>query len=34
MRRVDLGQLDVLGNVAGIYLAGHATDVTLEDYRR
>ena len=27
-------RLDVLGNVAGIYLAGHATDVTLEQYRR
>ena len=30
----SLGKLDVLGNVAGIYLAGHATDVTIEDYRR
>jgi NAD(P)-dependent dehydrogenase (short-subunit alcohol dehydrogenase family) len=29
-----LGRLDVLGNVAGIYLASHATDVTLEQYRR
>jgi NAD(P)-dependent dehydrogenase (short-subunit alcohol dehydrogenase family) len=29
-----LGRLDVLGNVAGIYVAGHATEVTLEDYRR
>jgi NAD(P)-dependent dehydrogenase (short-subunit alcohol dehydrogenase family) len=29
-----LGRLDVLGNVAGIYLAGHATEVTIEDYRR
>jgi NAD(P)-dependent dehydrogenase (short-subunit alcohol dehydrogenase family) len=28
------GRLDVLGNIAGIYLAGHATDVTVEDYRR
>ena len=30
----SLGKLDVLGNVAGIYLAGHATEVTIEDYRR
>jgi NAD(P)-dependent dehydrogenase (short-subunit alcohol dehydrogenase family) len=30
----ELGRLDVLGNVAGIYVAGHATDTTLEDYRR
>jgi NAD(P)-dependent dehydrogenase (short-subunit alcohol dehydrogenase family) len=28
------GGVDVLGNVAGIYLAAHATDVTLEQYRR
>lgn len=28
------GRLDVLGNVAGIYLAAHTTDVTVEDYRR
>jgi NAD(P)-dependent dehydrogenase (short-subunit alcohol dehydrogenase family) len=30
----DLGGLDVLGNVAGIYVAGHATDITREQYRR
>ena len=24
----------MLGNVAGIYLAGHTTEVTIEDYRR
>ena len=29
-----LGRLDVLGNVAGIYFAGHATDLTVEQYRR
>jgi NAD(P)-dependent dehydrogenase (short-subunit alcohol dehydrogenase family) len=29
-----LGRLDVLGNVAGIYLAEHATKVTREQYRR
>jgi len=29
-----LGQLDVLGNVAGIYVAGHATETTYEEYRR
>jgi meso-butanediol dehydrogenase / (S,S)-butanediol dehydrogenase / diacetyl reductase len=29
-----LGRLDVLGNVAGIYLAQHATKVTPEQYRR
>lgn len=28
------GGLDVLGNVAGIMLAAHATDVTVEQYRR
>ncbi|MBO0728595.1 MAG: SDR family oxidoreductase [Acidimicrobiaceae bacterium] len=28
------GRLDVLGNVAGIYLASHVADVTLEQYRR
>jgi meso-butanediol dehydrogenase/(S,S)-butanediol dehydrogenase/diacetyl reductase len=28
------GRLDVLGNIAGIYLAGHATEVTVEQYRR
>jgi NAD(P)-dependent dehydrogenase (short-subunit alcohol dehydrogenase family) len=30
----QLGRLDVLGNVAGIYLAEHATKVTREQYRR
>ena len=30
----DLGRLDVLGNVAGIYVAGHATELTREQYRR
>jgi meso-butanediol dehydrogenase / (S,S)-butanediol dehydrogenase / diacetyl reductase len=30
----EFGQLDVLGNVAGIYLAGHVTDMSLENYRR
>ncbi|UGQ12820.1 SDR family oxidoreductase [Yinghuangia sp. ASG 101] len=28
------GGLDVLGNVAGIYVATHATDLTLAQYRR
>ena len=28
------GRLDVLGNIAGIYLAEHATKVTREQYRR
>lgn len=28
------GGLDVLGNIAGIYRAGHATDVSVELYRR
>ena len=28
------GSLHVLGNVAGIYLAGHAPETTREDYRR
>lgn len=28
------GRLDVLGNVAGIYVAGHTTEVALEQYRR
>ncbi|HET6950733.1 MAG TPA: SDR family oxidoreductase, partial [Acidimicrobiales bacterium] len=28
------GGLDVLGNVAGVMLAAHATDVSLEQYRR
>jgi NAD(P)-dependent dehydrogenase (short-subunit alcohol dehydrogenase family) len=30
----ELGRLDVLGNIAGIYLADHTTDVTRERYRR
>jgi meso-butanediol dehydrogenase/(S,S)-butanediol dehydrogenase/diacetyl reductase len=30
----ELGRLDVLGNVAGIYVAGHATELSVEDYRR
>jgi NAD(P)-dependent dehydrogenase (short-subunit alcohol dehydrogenase family) len=30
----QLGRLDVLGNVAGIYLAEHATNITHEQYRR
>jgi NAD(P)-dependent dehydrogenase (short-subunit alcohol dehydrogenase family) len=30
----EFGRLDVLGNVAGIYLPEHATKVTLEQYRR
>jgi NAD(P)-dependent dehydrogenase (short-subunit alcohol dehydrogenase family) len=30
----EFGRLDVLGNVAGIYLAGHMTDMTREEYRR
>jgi NAD(P)-dependent dehydrogenase (short-subunit alcohol dehydrogenase family) len=28
-----LGRLDILGNVAGVFLAGHATEVTREQYR-
>ncbi len=28
------GRLDVLGNIAGIYHAGHVTDMTIEQYRR
>jgi NAD(P)-dependent dehydrogenase (short-subunit alcohol dehydrogenase family) len=28
------GRLDVLGNIAGIYLATHATELTVEQYRR
>jgi NAD(P)-dependent dehydrogenase (short-subunit alcohol dehydrogenase family) len=28
------GRLDVLGNIAGIYFAGHATDIAVDDYRR
>jgi meso-butanediol dehydrogenase / (S,S)-butanediol dehydrogenase / diacetyl reductase len=30
----ELGRLDILGNVAGIYLAEHTPKVTREDYRR
>src|SRR4051794_3355693 len=30
----ELGRIDVLGNIAGIYLADHAANVTLEHYRR
>jgi NAD(P)-dependent dehydrogenase (short-subunit alcohol dehydrogenase family) len=30
----EFGRLDILGNVAGIYLPEHATKVTLEQYRR
>jgi meso-butanediol dehydrogenase / (S,S)-butanediol dehydrogenase / diacetyl reductase len=30
----QLGGLDVLGNVAGIYVAGHATETTREQYRK
>ncbi len=30
----EFGRLDVLGNVAGIYLAGHMTEMTVEQYRR
>jgi len=30
----ELGRLDVLGNVAGIFLASHATELSVEDYRR
>jgi meso-butanediol dehydrogenase/(S,S)-butanediol dehydrogenase/diacetyl reductase len=30
----DFGRLDVLGNIAGIYLAEHTTKVTREQYRR
>src|SRR6476661_6818198 len=30
----EFGRLDVLGNVAGIYIAGHVTDMTREQYRR
>jgi NAD(P)-dependent dehydrogenase (short-subunit alcohol dehydrogenase family) len=28
------GRLDVLGNVAGVYYASHATDLTVDQYRR
>ncbi|HZP29507.1 MAG TPA: SDR family oxidoreductase [Acidimicrobiia bacterium] len=30
----ELGRLDVLGNIAGIYLAGNTTEFTRDDYRR
>jgi meso-butanediol dehydrogenase / (S,S)-butanediol dehydrogenase / diacetyl reductase len=30
----EFGRLDVLGNVAGIYVAGHVTEMSLEQYRR
>lgn len=30
----EFGRLDVLGNVAGIYIPAHFTDTTLEQYRR
>src|SRR4051812_1178538 len=30
----QLGRLDILGNIAGIYLAEHTTRVTREHYRR
>jgi len=30
----QFGRLDVLGNVAGIYLAAHTTDMSREEYRR
>jgi meso-butanediol dehydrogenase / (S,S)-butanediol dehydrogenase / diacetyl reductase len=30
----EFGRLDVLGNVAGIYIAGHMTDMSVEEYRR
>ncbi|WP_436789104.1 SDR family NAD(P)-dependent oxidoreductase [Yinghuangia sp. YIM S10712] len=30
----EFGSLDVLGNVAGIYVASHATDLTVDQYRR
>lgn len=30
----QLGRLDVLGNIAGIYLAAHTTEMTREQYRR
>jgi meso-butanediol dehydrogenase / (S,S)-butanediol dehydrogenase / diacetyl reductase len=30
----EFGHLDVLGNVAGIYLASHVTDMSIEQYRR
>jgi NAD(P)-dependent dehydrogenase (short-subunit alcohol dehydrogenase family) len=30
----EFGRLDVVGNIAGIYIAGHITDMTVEQYRR
>jgi NAD(P)-dependent dehydrogenase (short-subunit alcohol dehydrogenase family) len=30
----EFGRLDVLGNIAGIYVAGHVADMTAEQYRR
>lgn len=30
----ELGRLDILGNIAGIYVAGHASELTREQYRR
>jgi NAD(P)-dependent dehydrogenase (short-subunit alcohol dehydrogenase family) len=30
----ELGRLDILGNIAGIYLAEHATKIAREQYRR
>ena len=30
----EFGRLDVLGNVAGIYIAGHMTDMSVAEYRR
>ena len=30
----EFGRLDILGNVAGIYLADNVTEVTVESYRR
>jgi NAD(P)-dependent dehydrogenase (short-subunit alcohol dehydrogenase family) len=30
----EFGRLDVLGNVAGIYIADHVSQVPIEDYRR
>jgi NAD(P)-dependent dehydrogenase (short-subunit alcohol dehydrogenase family) len=30
----EFGRLDVLGNIAGIYISGHFTEMTEEQYRR
>jgi NAD(P)-dependent dehydrogenase (short-subunit alcohol dehydrogenase family) len=30
----EFGRLDVLGNIAGIYISGHVTEMTVEQYRR